>query len=170
MAEKAKRTADTLEGHGFTFKRVETKAGGVPYEVEVPQAESWETYFEFWKEQGQNPDDVLTKILNAQNEQGAKQGDKQAVRDALEKDGGNAGPATEEAIGKHQETARTFVMGAPRGGGGARHATGLTAKQRQALGTRLAEVSQAKSKEGKAPTQADINAIYEELGIDIDAL
>lgn len=163
MAEQAKRNVDTLEEAGFTFKTVATSASGREYEVEVPQAETWRTYYDFWKAQGQNPDDVLTKILNSDNEQGAKQGDKAQVRDAIAK--GDA-EQIEEAIESHQKSARTFVQGAPRGGGGARHSSGLTAKQRSKLGTRLAEVTQEKARQGKAPTQDDINAIYAELGID----
>lgn len=164
---KAKRSADTLEEQGFSFKSVETSAGGVTYKVEVPQVESWRTFYDFWKGQGHNPDEVLTKILNAQNEQGAKQGDKQAVREAIGKDDADARKA---AIAAHQANARLFVMGAPRGGGGARHSTGLTAKQRASLGTKMAEVTQARVREGKSPTAEDINAIYEELGIDPDSL
>lgn len=163
MAEQTKRTLDTLEEAGFTFKTVTTSASGREYAVEVPQAESWQTYYDFWKSQGQNPDEVLTKILNSDNEQGAKQGDKAPVREAIKKGDEEQIAA---AIESHQKSARTFVQGAPRGGGGARHSSGLTAKERSKLGTRLAEVTQEKAREGKAPTQEDINAIYSELGID----
>ena len=169
MADNAKRTVEQLEEAGFTVKTVETSASGREYSVEVPQAESWRVYYDYWKSQGQNPDEVLTKILNSDNEQGAKQGDKGPVRDAI-----GADDATEESIAKaiadHQSSAQTFILGAPRGGGGARHSSGLTAKERASLGTKLAEVTAQRAAEGKRPTQADLDSIYEELGIDPETL
>lgn len=144
---------------GFTLKTVGTSAGGTKYDVEVPQADSIDAVRAFYEAEGKNPDEVLLAIWNAGNEQGAKQGMKQAVRDA---EGEEAQAA---AIAAHQENARLYIQGAPRGGGGARHESGLTVKQRQEFGTKVAEAMIAK---GGALSQKELDELAREMGIDLE--
>ena len=141
---------------GFILKAVETTAQGVTYEVEVPQAESIDAVRAFYEAEGKNPDEVLLAIWNAGNEQGAKQGMKQAVRDA------EGDEAVQAAIAAHKENARLYVQGAPRGGGGARHQSGLTKKQREEFGTKVAEAMIAK---GGALSKAEMEELAGELGL-----
>ena len=164
-----------VEDAGFTIETFPTKTGGFRYEAEVPQADSWKVYYEFWENQGHNPDEVLTDILNGQNKQTGTQSPKETVREvvkALEKEGepltdedGNPHPALEEAVAKANESSRGYVLGAPRagGGGGARHETGLTKKEREAFGTAVASALVSK---GGALTDAEQREIAESLGID----
>jgi len=126
--------------------------------VEVLQGESLDSYRDFYVAENKNPDEVILAILNASNEQGGKQGGKGEVRKAIE-EGGDV----EAAIASHQDQARQFMQGAPRGGGGARHETGLTKKQREDLGT---AVVMHQIETGKAPTAAQMRDICEGLGID----
>ena len=145
---------------GFSLKPVETKAGGVAYAVEVPQAESWRNFYDFWTSEGKNPDEILTAILNSANEQGAKQGQKEQVRQA-----GTDPDKLAAAIEAHQKTAKGFIMGAPRGGGGggARHESGLTKKQLEALGGQMASFM---AKAGRGPNKQEMDEICAGLGID----
>ena len=143
---------------GFTLKTgVPTTASGLKYNVDVPQAESLQAIQEAYEADGKNYEEVMLAIWNAGNEQGAKQGQKQPVRIAVEEDDG-----VEEAVTKHQKAASGFIQGAPRGGGGARHESGLTAKERTALGT---EVAMEYSRTGAMPTKARLEEIAEKLGI-----
>jgi len=145
---------------GFTLKPVETKAGGVAYTVEVPQAESIQAVRDFYTAEGKNPDEVILSIWNSGNEQGAKQGQKERVRQA-----GDDPTKLAEAIADHQASAKVFIQGAPRGGGGGgtTHPSGLTQKQRVALGNAVA-MEMATS--GSAPTEGRMDEICGELGID----
>lgn len=71
-----------------------------------------------------------------------------------------------EAIATAIETGRTFIQGAPRGGGGTRHESGLTAKQREALGSAIA-LDLAR---GVKLTDKRKKEIAEEIGIPLDLL
>ena len=143
---------------GFNLKTVSTDCSGEKYEVDVPQAESLDAILAAYKTLGKNGEEILLAIWNAGNEQGAKQGQKNLVRTAIAAEEG-----VEEAIGKHKSVARQFIQGAPRGGGGTRHESGLTKKQREALGGAVA-VEMART--GKAPSVARMDEIATELGID----
>lgn len=147
---------------GFTLETATTKAGGVAYEVEFPQAESLDAVREFYESEGKNPDEVILAIWNAGNAQGAKQGNKNPVRDATTDE------ERQEAIESHQEKARGFIQGAPRGGGGgSTHKTGLSKAKREQFGSAITtEVAET----GVYPDEARSREIAEELGIDFDAL
>lgn len=151
---------------GFTLETVETSASGVKYAVEVPKAESLDAIRAAYEAEGKNPDEVLLAIWNAQNEQGAKQGQKQAVRVAV-KEHGKDSDEVADAIESHQNAARQYIQGAPRGGGGARHESGLTKKEREALGTGVAMFV---AENGRPPNEEELHAIAEEEGIDPDLL
>ena len=144
---------------GFNLKTVATECGGHKYDVEVPQAESLAAILAAYKTLGKNGEEILLSIWNSGNEQGAKQGQKNLVRKALEEDGGDVNAA----VAKHQEVARQFIQGAPRGGGGPRHESGLTKKDREALGSAVAtEMARTKG----MPSKARLEEIAAELGID----
>ena len=143
---------------GFTLVERGTTAGSHKYVVEFPQAESLEAIQTAYEAEGKNYAEIMLAIWNKGNEQGAKQGQKEAVRKAVE-DEGDVG----EAVAKHQATAKGFIQGAPRGGGGARHESGLTAKQREAYGT--AVVMEMQRTKGAVP-KARMDEIAENLGID----
>lgn len=174
--EEQKR--DVVEA-GFEVKSFPTSTGGFTYEAEVPQAESWKVYYDFWKAEGENPDEVLTQILNAQNKQTGTQSPKQTVREVvnelsetgedLQDEDGNVHPKLAEAVDAANESSKGYVLGAPRagGGGGARHETGLTKKEREAFGTAIATASVRK---GGALTAKEQREVAEELGIDPDLL
>lgn len=150
--------------NGFTLKSVPTSASGHNYNVDVPQAESLDAIRAAYETEGKSFDEIMLALWNAGNEQGAKQGQKEQVRKAIE-EGDEAKIA--EAIEAHQESARGFIQGAPRGGGGARHESGLTKKQREALGT---AVAMEMANTGKAPSKARMDEIAAELGIDPEQL
>lgn len=143
---------------GFILKTVNTDCSGQKYDVEAPQAESLEAILAAYTKLGKNGEEILLAIWNAGNEQGAKQGQKNLVRTAIAADEG-----VDDAIAKHQSVARQFIQGAPRGGGGARHESGLTKKQREALGSAVATEM---ARTGGAPSKARMDEIATELGID----
>lgn len=156
---------------GMALKRVETETSGIKYEVEVLQAESLQAILDAYKAQGKNGEEVLVGVFNAANEQSAKQ-QKGKVRSAIEA-AEKAGTAPEDdeavqaAIEEHQAKAPGFLIGAPRGGGGKRHESGLTAKQRTELGT---AVAMEMARTGQPPSKARMDEIAKELGIDPSAL
>ena len=143
---------------GFTLKSCSTQAAGHSYTVECPQADSLKAIRDAYKAAGKNYEEIVLAIWNAGNEQGAKQGQKDPVRKAVD-----AGKGVEEAVGKHQKAAKGFIQGAPRGGGGARHVSGYTKAQREALGTAMA-LEMATT--GAMPSEARMGEIATELGLD----
>lgn len=151
---------------GFITKTVDTEASGVKYSVDVLQAESLQAWLDFYAEQGKNAEEVINKILNADNEQGGKQTGKEAVRKVIAEHGPDSDEA-KAAITTHQDNARQFIQGAPRGGGGKKHESGLTQKQREAFG---GAVAIEYGKTGKAPAADRLKEIADELGIDHGAL
>ena len=132
-------------------------------------------YYDFWKASGENPDEVLTQILNAQNKQTGTQSPKATVRDTVKEleeageelvdDDGNVHAALEESVEAANKSSRGYVLGAPRagGGGGARHESGLTKKERENFGTAVAT---AMVKKGGALSKGNQKEIAESLGID----
>jgi len=160
---------------GFTHNPVETTASGRAYKIECLQATSLDVpddfdastlaplypYLAFYAAEGKNGPEIIRDILNAANEQGAKQGPKAPVRDAI--DSGKSEEEISAAIVKAQEDAKFFVIGAPRGGGGPRHESGLTKKQRENLGT---AVAMEMATTGKPPSQKRLEEICGELNID----
>lgn len=177
MADEQKER--DIEGAGFEIVGFSTSTGGFTYEAEVPQADDWKVYYNFWKSQGENPDEVLTQILNAQNKQTGTQSPKQTVREVVQElqeaeetlvdDDGELHPKLAEAVEAANESSRGYVLGAPRagGGGGARHESGLTKKEREAFGTAIATAS---IKKGGALSAKEQREVAEELGIDPDLL
>jgi hypothetical protein len=162
--------------NGFSLKAVETEAAGHKYTVEVPQAESLQAVLDAYKEAGKNGEEILLAIWNSGNEQGAKQGQKTPVREAVEGPDGEQGEGEEKttkeeriqkAVEKHQAAARQFIQGAPRGGGGQKHESGLTKKQREDLGTKIA---MEMATTGAMPSRARMEEIAKELGIDPAAM
>lgn len=175
MSEAMKR----LDYPGFALETFETKTGGHVYEVEVLQAtgEGLEpeerilsgpmlAWYLAYEAEGKDPNEVIAAILNASQAQGGKQGQKSQVLAAVQgKPYGKDGEvqSVEEAEEGHRKVARIFLQGAPRGGGGARHESGLTAKMRQQLGD---AVSLEMAKTGAPPTKARMDEICHDLGID----
>jgi hypothetical protein len=163
---------------GFKLETVETAAGGHKYEVQVLQstgeglepesrevASSLLAWFKVYEDEGKDPNEVISSILNAGNKQGASQGRKAEVLAAVK--GDKDALPIEEAVEVHQKAARMFIQGAPRGGGGKRHESGLTAKDRAKLGDAMA-LEMAKT--GSYPTKARMDEICKELGIDPKSL
>ncbi len=148
---------------GFTLKLVSTDCSGHKYEVEVPQADSLQAILDAYATLGKNGDEILLAIWNSGNAQGGKQGQKNLVRKALETEDGDV----DAAVAQHQDVARQFIQGAPRGGGGPRHESGLTKKEREAFGGAVA-IDMGKT--GAPPDNARMREIAEGLGIDPDAL
>lgn len=171
---------------GMTLKPVQTEAAGYSYEVEVVQADSLQAILEAYKAEGKNGEEIILAIWNAGNEQGGKQGQKTPVREAAEalaklravpEDAQDeayleklvaAEAALTEAVTKHRDNARQFIQGAPRGGGGQKHESGLTQKKRTELGTAVALKMAMKG--GKPLSEAEMGAILTELGIDPEQL
>lgn len=156
---------------GFTLKVITTKVGDFSYDCEVPQAESLTALLDAYRElePDRNPEEILVERFNAANAQGATQGPKALVRAALEAHGADS-PEVAEAVQKAQTSARVFITGAPRagGGGGKRHESGLTAKQREQFGTEVA--MEMMRNKGKPVSQARMKEIAESLGIDFTKL
>lgn len=140
---------------GFTLATYETEAAGVKYPVQYLQAESVDAYRAAWEAQGLNPDEVLLGIVNAAQKQGATQGNKTQVRDAVE-----SGEQAEidAAVAAHQESTAGYLIGAPRGGSRG----GPTKKAKAALGEKIAEFVQ---EHGAMPTKAQLEELGREFGI-----
>ena len=138
------------------FTTVSTKAGDFEYPIEYREFESLDEYREAAEERGENPDEAILGLINAAQKQGATQGQKQAVRDALEADDEDA---LEQAVSKHQASAREYIVGAPRG---TRTTGGNTKKKQREFGER---VTQAMVEKGGALTQQELDELREELGI-----
>lgn len=155
---------------GFTLKTVETEAAGVRYTVEILQADSLESIRAFYTGDGKNADEILRDQWNAAQEQGAKQSPKTPLRTAIEakyETDEAREAAIAEAIEKAKATTRSFVIGAPRGGGGAKSPTGISLKKREALG---AAVAAEYAITGAPPSAERMAEIYTELGIDPEAV
>lgn len=120
-----------------------TKAGTIVYTVEYMRPTSLAALL---AEVGE--DAVLRRWIAAQA-QDAKQGGKQPVRDA-----GSDPEKIAAAIQTHQETARNFITGT--GASRTSHPTGLTLKQQEALGARVALAAMR----GES---IDMNALIDEI-------
>lgn len=108
----------------------------------------------------------LVSALQAALRQSATQNNKTVVASVAKKfaAGDVDQTAVDEAIRKHQEGVSKYRPGAPRT---ASDGVRMTQKQRQALG---AAVGKFAVDNGKLPSQKDMAAIAEELGIDLAAL
>lgn len=111
-----------------------TARGAVEYDLTIPLFESVDEAGEVWAKSGDNPDEVLLSILNAAQEQNAKQGAKDGVRKAAEEYGPES-DEVQEAIAAHQESALAYRIGAARGGalGG-----GMTKTEAREKGAKIA--------------------------------
>ena len=97
-------------------------------------------------------EDTLTAIINAAQEQGAKQGNKQRVREAIEKFGLDSAEVA-EAVEAHQKWAAGYTIGAPRGSGG----RAITKTKARELGARLHELM----------SDEELMALAAERGVDL---
>lgn len=140
------------------FTTVSTKAGDFEYSIEYREFESIEEYREAAEERGENPDEAVLGLINAAQKQGATQGQKALVRDALE---GEDQDAVEQAVNKHQAAAREYIVGAPRG---TRTTGGNTKKKQREFGER---VTAAMVEKGAPLSQSELAELAEELGIQL---
>lgn len=150
---------------GFSYVRETTKVGEVEYAIEYPQADTLDAWLDYWRGLSLDEKDTAKKYLNEIQSQRASQGGKGPVRDAAdEKDeSGNvvrsADEVRQEAITKHQNASRVFLLGKPR----MRAPGGVTAAKRKELGD--AVMARAFEK-GAFPTQEEMEEIAKSLGID----
>lgn len=130
-----------------------TMRGEIEYDLSIPLFESVDEARELWAEDGENPDEVLLSILNATQEQNAKQGAKDAVRKAADEHGIDS-EQVQEAIAAHQESALAYRIGAARGGklGG-----GMTKTEARELGANIAGAGDEAA--------AELQALKEKWGI-----
>lgn len=120
-----------------------TKAGSIEYTVEYMRPTSFAALVAHVGEEN-----ILRRWIAAQA-QDAKQGGKQVVRDA-----GDDPDKISAAIETHRQIARNFVTGT--GASRTSHPTGLTLKQQEALGARVALAAMR----GES---IDMNALIEEI-------
>ena len=145
---------------GFVRKVVAVKAAGHVYQVEVLQAESLEAVQSEYERQGKDFGSIVLAIWNQGNRTGAKGVGSTPVRLAVE---AKDAQAVEKAVKAHQKSAPGFIQGAPRSKGKARHASGLTAKERKDMG---GAVVQEMGITGAPITHERMKEIAVELGID----
>ena len=125
-----------------------TKAGELEYPITFQVFENLEEVLESCK----GNEDQLTQIVNAAQEQGAKQGNKQRVREAQEKFGVDSSEVA-EAVEAHQRWAAGYTIGAPRGSGG----RAITKTKARELGARLHELM----------SDEELMALAAERGVDL---
>ena len=151
----------TLEGSAnVRIITVQTEAGSprtntsVTYTTDVQQFESLAEAVELVA----GGEESVLKVVNAAQKQGATQGNKTPIRKAIEAAGGETdGDDVLKAVGKHQEACAKFIIGAPRGS-----STGVTKKDREALGTAAVEFMQ---EHGRMPDTSEMDVIAGELGL-----
>jgi len=142
----------------MTTKTVDTAAGDLKYKVEVQQFDSLDEFSDLCETRGESPDDALLGILNAAQEQNAKQGNKEAVRKALrEADGDASAEPVQEAIVAHQTASAAYLIGKPRGPVG-----GVKKADRTDIGTAVVKFT---TEHGKPPSGDELAGIMAELGI-----
>lgn len=133
----------------------QTEASGLSYPVTFKAFDSLEEILERLSREGKDPEETLVQIVNAAQEQGAKQGGKEEIRNAIEEHGplavveveNDKGETVERvaplddqpeeiraAVQSHQERAEKYVIGAPRGSTG-----GVTKTKARELGAALRE-------------------------------
>lgn len=125
-----------------------TKAGEVEYPVTFQVFETFEELLE----RSRGGEDQILQIVNAAQEQGAKQGGKEEVRKAIREYGADSDEVA-EAVGKHQERAAQYVIGAPRGSAGRE----ITKTKAREFGAALWE----------SLSDEEIAALAEEKGIEL---
>jgi hypothetical protein len=114
---------------------VTTVAEGVEYELPIKRFESLDEARAYWAEKGDNPEDVELEIINAAQEQNAKQSTgKDKVRKAIRAHGPDSDEAA-TAIEEQRASSAEYIIGRPRGGklGG-----GMTATAARELGKQVA--------------------------------
>lgn len=103
----------------------ETQAEGVAYPITFQVFDSLEEALaeiggasesDIVIEAPQGARDSVLGVINAAQEQGAKQGGKEDVRKAVREHGADS-PEAVEAVTSHQKRAAKYVIGAPRGSG-----------------------------------------------------
>lgn len=153
---------------GFRLESDTTKVSGHEYGVEFLQAESLEAILDYYEEQGLNPEETVRDIWNAANKQGATQGPKGSVRDALKSETYTRGSGDEaesftgdqavsEAVSDAQNSTRTHIIGAPRGS-----QSGPTKKQQAEFGQ---AVSKAMAEKGDTLSKEELQDLREEYGL-----
>lgn len=148
-----------------------TKAGPVEYTVTFKQFESIDEARAAWKEKGHNPDEVLLGILNAAQEQNAKQGPKSSILTviaAVKKEANLTdaqitagwqkepwGKPIREAVAASQSTSAGYIIGAPRG---ATSGAGITRKAER-------ETLDSLRQKGAEMSEEDMVVEYVRLGV-----
>lgn len=117
---------------------ITTKAGGFEYPVTFQAFESLTEAREIWAAKGENPDDVELGILNASQEQNAKQGGKSAVLKPLKAGHDADSPEVADGVALAQKYAASYIIGSPRGG---TLRSGLTKTQSRDMGVEISEVA-----------------------------
>ena len=160
------KMGDATEGQGpaipkgFELAEISVKASGHKYAIQALQAKSLDAIRAEYKVQEKDFDAVMLAIWNRGNVTGAKGAGSTPVRLAVE---GKDPEKVRKAVEAHQKAAPGFLQGAPRSKGKARHASGLTAKERQELaGVMLIEMSET----GETVSIERMKEIAVELGID----
>lgn len=144
-----------------------TSAAGFEYPITYREFESFEE-LESTVDGGRA---TILQIVNASQRQNALQGAKDAVKKAVlalkAAEAGTDAEATEEArtaldeaVAAHQESALGYTIGKPRGGSGG----GPTKATKATLGEKITEYTISN---GKPPSQKELAAMMEELGIAI---
>ncbi|MCP4902629.1 MAG: hypothetical protein GY906_37165 [bacterium] len=89
------------------------------YEVNVDVAETLEDWFEYWKSLDLNPEATALAIINQEQRQAQKQGEKGNVRDAYRKAKGDENAkGVIEAVKAHREDVKGRRLGMPTKVGG----------------------------------------------------
>lgn len=139
---------------GFVLEPVETSLGSgddeFTYTVEYLKGQNLNAWQEYYASQGLDADEVITGILNASQKQGATQGPKGKVRQALAK-----GEGVDEAVEDAQKVARVYVQGAPRTRTG-----GYTKKKAHNMGE---EIARREAEAGRKLTDAELGKVYAEF-------
>jgi hypothetical protein len=143
-------------------KTVTTKAGSQEYTLTIQQFSGPDELFAKYAKEGdtdfvsvpRSAAETVTRIVNAAQEQGGKQGGKDAVRKAVAT-GEQA--KIDEAIATHQKGAAGYVIGAPRGG---RTSGPISKKKAADFGTAYAEKMKSKGAPLSQQEQKDLMAEY----------
>lgn len=136
---------------GFALVDGTTKVSGIEFPCQYLQADDLGAYRAAWEAKGHDPDEVLLGLVNAAQKQNATQSPKEGIRDVLRKDD-HTQADVDEAIGKAQESMRTFITGAPR-----ERVGGMT---KTAARTKGEAVLRAQAAKGEALTPEEMFEIW----------
>lgn len=140
-----------------------TKAGDFEYTVEYRVFDSAEEYAEAAKIRGEDPAEAIKGLINSAQKQGATQGPKGGVREALEAEYDSEeerDAAIDAAVEKAAAAGARYIVGAPTG---TRSTGGITKKAQDAFGRAF---TAAMAEKGGMLTQAETEALAKEMGID----